>query len=509
MLSLFDQGPPPPCPADFNLAAHVLARGETLPDRIALEIVGPETRERWSFARLIAAVRGAGTGLLACGLSPGDAVLLRLGNTVEFPVAFLGAIAAGLVPVPTSAQLTAPEVDRIAAEIRPALIIAGERVALPLAPACPILTGADLTAMSDLPPCDWHRGDAGRPAYMIYTSGTSGQPRAVVHAHRAILARAMMHQGWYGLTGADRLLHAGAFNWTYTLGTGLLDPWTLAATALVPVAGTPAADLGALLARSGTTIFAASPGIYRQMLRTELPALPRLRHALSAGEKMPEALRTAWYAATGTMIFEAFGMSECSTFVSASPARPAPPGTIGFPQTGRRIAVLDAAGNPVPVGATGQLAVARSDPGLFLGYFGAREETEHRFHGEWFLTGDSFQMAADGALSFLGRDDDMMNAGGFRVSPLEVEAAMARFPGLTECAATELRVSATASVIACFYTSAAPLEDAALADHAASCLARYKQPRIFVRVPALPLGSNNKISRRSLRQAWEAEHDPS
>ena len=103
-------------------------------------------------------------------------------------------------------------------------------------------------------------GDPDRPGYIIYTSGTSGQPRAVTHAHRAIWARRMMWEGWYGLTENDRLLHAGAFNWTYTLGTGLLDPWTRGATALIPGKGVTPDTLGLLMQQHDATIFAAAPG---------------------------------------------------------------------------------------------------------------------------------------------------------------------------------------------------------------------------------------------------------
>ncbi|MFN7001766.1 MAG: AMP-binding protein, partial [Elioraea tepidiphila] len=171
---------------------------------------------------------GCATHLLALGLHPGDRVLLRLGNGPAFPVAFLGAIAAGLVPVPTSAALTAPEVTRLAALVAPRLILAEPGVPLPNVPT-PVHT-PDLGL--------WERQPAHRPtltdpnaeAYVIFTSGTSGHPMAVSHAHRAILARLPMHRGWEGLTEDDRLLHAGAMNWTYTLGTGLMDPWTLGAT---------------------------------------------------------------------------------------------------------------------------------------------------------------------------------------------------------------------------------------------------------------------------------------
>lgn len=482
------------------MAAHVLARAPDLAEKSALQILRPGGAERWSYARLEAAVRGAGSGFLAAGLQPGDRVLLRLGNTPEFPVAYLGAIAVGLVPVPTASQLTAPEITKMAAQITPAAVVAGEGIALPDLPMR-ILSEADLRGFEALPPCAYDRSDPNRLAYIIFTSGTSGQPRAVMHAHRAIWARQMMHQGWYGLTEADRLLHAGAFNWTYTLGTGLMDPWTLGATALIPGAGVTPAQLPLLLRRFDATLFAAAPGVYRQILKHhDTLSLPKLRHGLSAGEALPDTLRARWNTATGTKIFEALGMSECSTFISGAPDRPAPPGTAGYPQTGRRVAVLDDAGQPVPRGTPGTLAVHRSDPGLFLGYWGAPEETAARVAGDWFVTGDTVAMADDGAITYLGRDDDMMNAGGFRVSPLEVEAVMATCPGAGEVAAVEIRISGETSLIALAWTG--PAAQADLAAHANARLARYKQPRLWRALPALPHNPNGKINRRSLRETW-------
>jgi len=505
MLSLFDDPAPASCPAPFNLAAYVLGHASAQPDKIALAVVKPAGAERWSYGRLEAAVRGVAGGLAELGLAPGAPVLLRLGNTVDFPIAFLGAIAAGLLPVPTSSQLTAPEITKLAAEIDPALVIAGPGIAVPGHPA-PVIDTKALEAFFGHAPADYVMGDPDRPAYMIYTSGTSGVPRGVIHAHRAVWARRMMWQGWYGLTPDDRLLHAGAFNWTYTLGTGLLDPWSVGATALIPGEGVTPQALPLLLKRFDATIFAAAPGVFRQMLKGGAPlSLPKLRHGLSAGEKLPEALRQAWHEATGTAIYEALGMSECSTFISGSPARPAPAPASGYPQPGRRIAVLGEDFQHVPRGTPGQLAVSNRDPGLMLGYWKAEAETAARFHGEWFLTGDMVEMAEDGAITYLGRSDDMMNAGGFRVSPVEVEAALSQHPAIHEAAATEIAVKADTTVIAAFYTGE-DLPEEELKAFAAERLARYKQPRLYVHLDALPKGANNKLNRRLIRQQYEARH---
>ncbi|MCC5968416.1 MAG: acyl--CoA ligase [Pararhodobacter sp.] len=507
MLSIIEPTPALPCPAPFNLAAAVLAAGQAQPDKIALQVLRLTGAERWSYAKLTLAVRGIGTGFLQAGFAPGDRVLLRLGNTVDFPLAFLGAIAVGLVPVPTSAQLTTPEITAMAQTLEPAAVVAGPSVALPDHPAR-VLTADTLREWHTLPPCDWEMGSPDRLAYMIFTSGTSGRPRAVMHAHRAVWARRMMWQGWYGLTPADRLLHAGAFNWTYTLGTGLMDPWAIGATALIPGAGVDPAQLPLLLKRFDATIFAAAPGVYRQMLKFPLPALPRLRHGLSAGETLAEPLRASWGQATGKPIYEALGMSEVSTFVSASPERPAPDGTAGFAQPGRSIAVLDPDGRPVPRGEPGELAVDARDPGLFLGYWRAEAETAARLHGGWFHTGDTVLMEDSGAIRYLGRDDDMLNAGGFRVSPLEIERVFDAHPGVLESAAVELPVREGVSVTGLFYIPVGdPIDERALQAHAVAHLARYKQPRLYITETALPRGANNKLNRRALRTGWKDRHD--
>ena len=483
----------------FNLAAHVLAAGQSCPDKAALQVVGAQS-ETLSYAALTAAVLGTATGLIQAGLRPGDRVLMRLGNTPDFPIAYLGALAAGLVPVPTSAALTKSEVTAIIAELAPKAILHDPHV------PCPAdRRRIDLNVLRGfrkLPPAPYHMGDPERPGYIIYTSGTSGAPRAVVHAHRAILARQMMFQGWYGLGPGDRMMHAGAFNWTYTLGTGLMDPWTLGAVALIPAPGTDAAALPALMAQHKASIFAAAPGVYRQALRGDVPTLPNLRHGLSAGEKMPGATQQAWQNATGTPVFEAYGMSECSTFISSAPGMPAAPGTIGCAQPGRKIAMMGP-GGPVAPGTPGVIAVHRSDPGLMLGYLDQPEETAARFKGNWFLTGDIGTAAPDGQITYLGRNDDMLNAGGFRVSPLEIENVLNAHQHITGAACIELPVASGAKVIAAFYTSTMPLEETALASYVEDKLARYKQPRIYQRVDTLPTGANGKLLRRRLRDDWK------
>jgi len=503
MLSVFDQGPPPPvCPSPFNMAAHVLAHARDLGDKTALSVLHSDRRDDWSYRDLEQAVRATGTGLLNAGLKPGQIVLMRLGNDVAFPIAYLGCLAAGLVPVPTSTQATRPETAQMIALLNPAAVL--HDPAVPCAPHPHRIDLKSLHAMRTLPPCDWHLGDADRLGYIVFTSGTSGQSRAVAHAHRAIWARGMMVQGWYGLGPEDRLCHAGAFNWTYTLGTGLMDPWAIGATALIPAPGADITALPALLRDHEATLFAAAPGIYRKMLhgrqRLDLPAL---RHGLCAGEKLTRPLDDAWRAATGTALFEAYGMSECSTFISSSPDHPARGDALGQPQTGRRVAIISDDG-PVEMGEDGTIAISRDDPGLMLGYLNAPDATAARMNGNWFDTGDRGRMASDGQITFLGRGDDMMNAGGYRVSPLEVETTLAPFPGLSQVGVTQVEVKPGVFVIAAFYTAPAALDENVLRTYVNTKLARYKQPRAYIHLPALPTGANGKLQRRALPALFTA-----
>ncbi|MEL6610190.1 MAG: class I adenylate-forming enzyme family protein [Pseudomonadota bacterium] len=482
---------PNPCPPRFNLADYVLHHGDADDDKIALAVLSTARSDRWSYGRLRAAVLGVATGLLEAGLNPGDRLLLRLPNGVGFPLAYLGAIAAGIVPVPTSAQLTAPEVDRLLPTVAPAAMALGDGVAAPTAPLRTI-TQSDILAMTSLPPAQPVTGDPDRLAYIVFTSGTSGTPRAVAHAHRAVWARRMMWDGWYGLTPRDRLLHAGAMNWTFTLGTGLLDPWAMGATALIPAEGTPIEALPLLMNRHDATLFAAAPGVLRKLLKTpDRLSLPKLRHTLTAGEHLQGDLAARWRDHVGP-VYDAYGMTECSTFLSAAPGD-VPSLT---PQPGRRVQLTD----------DGHIAIRRDEQGLMLGYLEDGAPTLP-LTGDWFVTGDLARQ--DGArIQYQGRSDDMMNAGGYRVSPLEVEAALTDHPAIAAVAVTDIPVAADARVIAAFYTAEAPIPEADLAAHAATRLARYKQPRIWCHVPDLPTGPNGKLQRRALRDLYPAPDIP-
>lgn len=490
-LSDCDFGPPPPCPARFNLARHSLETGPA--EKTALTVVrGRGEAERLTYADLRARVARAAGGLLARGVKPGERVLLRIGHSTDFPVFFLGAAAMGAVPVPCSTMLTPAELGYIREAVSPRLVISSE----PLAGA---LTPEEATGPESEGFADTGADDLG---YIVFTSGSSGRPKGVAHAHRAAWARRMMWRGWYGMGPEDVMLHAGAFNWTYTLGAGLMDPWAMSASTLIWAGPRDPGIWPALAAEYAATIFAAAPGVYRQLLKSDasLEGFAGLRHGLSAGETMAAPLRAEWEGRTGKPLYEALGMTEVSTYLSSSPDHPPRPGRSGRPQPGRRVALLPVEGGeaPVPLGEPGVIAVHRSDPGLMLGYWGDEAATAAAMRGEWFLTGDLAAMDEDGYLAYLGRADDQMNALGYRVAPEEVEAAFLSHPAVTGAAAVELPVRADLSVIAAFLTVEGAAEEGALAAHAAGRLADYKRPKIVRILPDLPRNPNGKLRRRDL-----------
>jgi acyl-coenzyme A synthetase/AMP-(fatty) acid ligase len=322
---------------------------------------------------------------------------------------------------------------------------------------------------------------------MVFTSGTSGTPKGVLHAQRAVWGRRPMYRGWSGIGPSDVMLHTGAFNWTYTLGTGFFDPFANGATSVVYTGEKSNDTWPRLIAEHGVTIMASVPGLYRQMLRAGFKPAASLRHGLTAGEALAVPLLQAWREQTGRELHEALGMSEISTYISTSPNVPVRPGSPGKPQPGRAVRVLE----------DGQIGVHRSDPGLFLRYWG-----EEPLQGEWFATGDMAEIDEDGYVWYRGRADELMNAGGFRVSPLEVEAVLLQHPQVADAGVREWRVSETATIVAAFivpHHGQSPDEDAILA-FVRQRLAAYKCPRQIWFVPALPRTANGKLDRKALEK---------
>jgi acyl-coenzyme A synthetase/AMP-(fatty) acid ligase len=457
----------------------------------------------------------------------GERVLIRLPNCLEYSTVFLGALKRGAVPVPTSILLTPEEVLFLAGDSAARALVTDRATwnamhdtleSLEALTHVVLVDGGELAAsrrlrIVELAPAlaaisrwqDPHPTRADDPAYLVYTSGTTGYPKGALHAHRALLGHLPASRYWFDFQpDGDRVLHSGKYNWTYVLGTGLMDPLYRGTTTIVHEGPTDASTWPRLIATHGASIFIGVPTIYRQIVQktpSRAADVPTLRHCMCAGEPLSPEVLAAWRERFAQDIYEGLGMTECSYYISQPRARPIRPGSAGFAQPGHAVQLLDPETmRAVPVGEEGMLCLPRSDPGLLIRYWNRPEETAAAFRGEWFLTGDFARLDADGYLWFLGRRDDLINTFGYRVSPHEIERVLKDHPDIADCAAVGEEVEAGKTVVAAYVV---PHPDGALTPddvmaYARHHLAAYKAPRVVHVVEDLPRTRNGKVLRRAL-----------
>ena len=474
------------------------------------------------------------------GIAAGERVLIRLPNCIDYPTAFLGAMKRGAVSVPTSTLLTAEEVEYLAHDSGAHAIVidkaawtamgaklAGKdlRFALLSGPGeatrHPGVEAIDLEqALAGVRECEPAEDTAiDDPAYLVYTSGTTGYPKGVLHGHRSLVGRTPAATYWFDFLehgdheGAaapgqgDRIVHSGKFNWTYVLGSALMDPLYHGKTVIAHEGKNDAETWPRLIARHGATIFIGVPTIYRQILQKTRFAkadVPTLRHCMSAGEHLSDEVFGLWKERFGLDIFEAVGMSEFSYYLSQSKFRPIRAGSAGFPQPGHDIRLLDPETlAEVAPGEEGMICVPESDPGLFLRYWNLPEETAKLRHDGWFFTGDYARYDADGYIWFLGRKDDIIKSFGYRVSPYEVERVMKSHPAVADCACVGEAAGADKLLVVAYvipHAGAAVTPDE-LAAFGREHLAAYKAPKVVYLAKDFPRTRNGKILRREISPA--------
>lgn len=475
--------------------------GTGFDEKTALLVVNRKLKfEQISYRELRFKVNAAASRLGQAGVGVGHCVYLRIGNSMDFPIYFLALATLGAIPVVTSAKATVFELKKMAEKIVPDFVVVANGIDAQGLQG-KHLNLSDLAANTKVAWNDVQLGDPNRLGFVMFTSGTGAEPKPVLHAHRAIWARRMMWADWYDLRPSDRVFHAGAFNWSYTLGAGLLDPWACGATTTI-AEDIEMSEMPDVLKKSQATIFAAAPGVFRKLTQVpNFPDIPDLRHCLSAGDVLPEPIRACWVRKTGTNIYSAFGMTECSTFLSEQPNQ-----SNGMKvQNGRRIAIVNN-GNPCPVGEVGSIAIHKSDPGLMLGY-ASLENPQLPIKNGWFETSDLGKMSADGTIVFEGRSTDVMNSGGYRVSPNEVEQSLLHNKTVSAAiAVTEIEVKPSVKVIMAFVESNDDADIANLRLAAEAHLADYKRPRDYISVSALPRNANGKILRNKLQKIWESQN---
>ena len=345
--------------------------------------------------------------------------------------------------------------------------------------------------------------------YLVYTSGTTGHPKGVLHAHRALIGRLPASQYWFSFADHDRIMHSGKFNWTYVLGSALMDPLFHGHTVVVYEGPNDPLLWPKLIAKHECTIFIGVPTIYRQIIqKSEFSQkdLPSLRHCMSAGEHLSDEMLTAWRERFGMDVYEAIGMSEISYYLSQNTENPIRPGSAGFPQPGHDVRLLDPDTlTEVPRGEEGMISIADTDPGLFLSYWNLPEETAKARHDGWFFTGDYARLDEDGYIWFLGRKDDIINTFGFRVSPHEVERIMKTHPEVADCVSVGQDISKDKTLVAACVVlkPGAKATEADLLAFGQAHLAGYKRPKLVHIVEDYPRTKNGKVIRSQLKTLLE------
>ena len=449
----------------YNAAADFVdanvARG--LGDKIAFT----DSARSLTYAQLQARSCRFAAALKALGLREENRVILAFHDTVDHPVAFWGAIRAGIIPIPVNTLLTAEQYAYLFADSRAAATV----VAAPLAATVlsirhrlphlrsVVVVGASARERADLR-ADLHADlpdvlffedvlEAAEPtlfaaptmsdevAFWMYTSGSTGDPKAVRHVHTSLMATArLMGQGIIGIGADDVAFSAAKLSFSYGLGNAVSFPMSVGASAvLLPERPTPQAVL-ATLRRHRPTIFYAVPSLYAALLAQ--PDIgpgagsDRLRLCISAGEALPAHLGEHWRDVVGVDILDGLGSTEMlQTFVSNRPDD-IRYGSTGKPVPGYEVKIVDESGHELPHGEIGELVVR--GPSAGEGYWNQRAKSRRTFVGEWTHTGDKYLRDQDGYYYFCGRTDDMFKVNGMWVSPFEVEAALVSHDAVLEAA---------------------------------------------------------------------------
>ena len=465
------------------------------PGRLALvELARDGRRREWFFGEL--ADRGArlAGALESRGVTRGDVVMTLIGNRPEWVMTVLACLRLGAVALPCNEQLRAKDLRLRIAASRPKLIVADERDTSELshaAPECEVLTTPDesLFGHEPAPPVELSGTD---PGVIVFTSGTTAEPRAIVHGQRYLLGQRLQAEHWLDAREGDLVWCTAASGWSKSARNAFIAPWLRGAAALLHDARFDPEQRLELLGTEGVNVLCMAPTEYRVIAkRTTLSPHPALRTLVAAGEALnPEVLR-AFRDGMGLEIRDGYGQTETGQLTANPVGQPVRPGSMGLPLPGVELTVED-----------GELVLAdpRSDPTFFVRYLGGERAPEN---APWH-TGDRVQRDGDGYLYFEGRADDLIISAGYRIGPFEVESALISHAAVAEAAVVaapdEERGTVVRAVVV-LRDGFAPRPELAseLQAHVKRETAPYKYPRIIEFAAELPKTASGKIRRAALR----------
>jgi acetyl-CoA synthetase len=459
--------------------------------RALVEVARDGTRRTWSFGEVADRAARLAGALTAHGVGRGDVVLTLVGNRPEWVLAMLACFRVGAVVLPCTEQLRADDLRLRLAVARPALVVADERNRGQLEaarPGCPVVLVPDERLFAGAPAPAAALGPAD-PCLVTFTSGTAGEPKAVLHAQRYLLGQRLQAEHWLAAAPGDLVWCTAASGWSKSARNVFIAPWLRGAAALLHDARFDAHERLELLRQERVDVLCMAPTEFRVIAkRAALPRLPALRELVAAGEALnPEVLR-AWEEGTGLQIRDGYGQTETGQVTGNLAGEPARPGSMGRPLPGVRAWVQD-----------GELVVdPASVPTFFLGYLGERPPA-----GPWH-TGDRVAADEDGYLWFEGRTDDVIISAGYRIGPFEVESALVEHPAVAEAAVVASPDEERGSVVRAVVVLRDGFEGSdalarALQDHVKARTAPYKYPRVVDWAAALPRTASGKVRRAALR----------
>ncbi|MGE5270396.1 MAG: benzoate-CoA ligase family protein [Thiohalocapsa sp.] len=474
-----------------------------------------------TYAELAAASARFAAGLLAAGIERERRIALVMLDTVDFPVAFWGAMRAGVVPVPINTLLPPDVTGYILQDSRAAALFVSAPLVEPLRPAL----GAQLRVVVSVPDGEgsdftrFLRRDTNQPpaecspdevAFWLYSSGSTGNPKGVKHVHSSLKATADTYGAQVlGIAPDDLVFSAAKLFFAYGLGNSMTFPMAVgAASVLFPDRPTPEAVL-ATMRRHRPTIFAGVPTLYAGLLaHPELEpgaGSDRLRRCISAGEPLPEHIGVRWKETVGIDILDGLGSTEMLHIFLSNRPDDIRYGTTGKPVPGYDLRILEAGGEVGDGGEPGELVVRGQSAAD--GYWNQRQKSRHTFRGEWTHTGDTYIRDTQGYYRYCGRSDDMLKVGGIWVSPFEVEEALSGHPAVLEAAVVghpdaDGLIKPRAFVV--LQQQAVPEDRTALTpvlqEHVKARIGVWKYPRWIEFRDALPKTATGKIQRYKLRE---------
>jgi acetyl-CoA synthetase len=515
-------------PKKYNIGVDVVDKHAASKNRnkIALywENAGGETA-RYTFWDLKNLSNKFGNVLKKLGFQKGDRFLIRLPNIPAFQISFLGGVKIGAVPIPSSVMFREHEIEyRINDSSAKAVITTPKFVKEVHAIKKNCKTLEHIIIIGDTQPgelsydqlmkgssihLDIESTKSTDIAFICYTSGTTGNPKGAVHLHRWVPGNDPSVIFWQNALETDIVAHTGDLNWIYPLGNGFLYTWRWGISTLVYDGKFDPLHWFELIEKYRVTNLASVPTAYRMFLTVKDAEktydLSCLRHCISAGEPLNPEVIKEWKRRFGLDAYDGIGMTEVMVYLSNLRGMKIKQGSCGKPQPGHICALVDENGKTVSVGETGALAVKKTDPGLFREYWNKPEKTKESFSDDWFLSGDVLYQDEDGYYWFSGRNDDLIKASGYRISPFEVESAIISHPDVLECAVVASPDPMRGTIIKAYVvlrdrTKASDNMVQNIQEHTKKVAAPYKYPREIEFVTELPKTQSGKIKRKDLRE---------